>query len=169
MIVLPVPPPTRSSALPHGVRIVESNQPLAVRCVHWQRIAQPVRPLRSRFRSHHDELHPVSDVIREQRLVVKVEQRVQPGTAVRHRHLRRLSISDTNERLGPRLLVAENDREPRAENPPELFSKPFAEVLAAAVDGGHVSVRRAAALVGLPIEGLEELFAIHRVEHVIDL
>ena len=75
----------------------------------------------------------------------------------------------TNERLGPRLLVAENDREPRAENPPELFSKPFADVLAAAVDGGHVSVRRAAALVGLPIEGLEELFAVHRVEYVIDL
>ena len=50
-----------------------------------------------------------------------------------------------------------------------LFSRPFAEVLAAAVDGGHVSVRRAAALVGLPIEDLEELFAVHRVEHVIDL
>ena len=56
-----------------------------------------------------------------------------------------------------------------AENSPELFSKPFAEVLAAEVDGGHVSVRRAAALVGLPIEGLEELFAVHRIEHVIDL
>ena len=43
----------------------------------------------------------------------------------------------------------------------------LANNFAAAVDGGHVSVRRA--LVGLPIEGLEALFAVHRVEHVIDL
>ena len=50
-----------------------------------------------------------------------------------------------------------------------LFSRPFAGVLAAAMDGGHVSVRRAAALMGLPTEGLEELFAVHRVEYVIDL
>ena len=42
-------------------------------------------------------------------------------------------------------------------------------VPAAAVDRGHVSVRRAAALVGLPIEDLEELCAVHRVEHAIDL
>ena len=45
----------------------------------------------------------------------------------------------------------------------------LANNFAAAIDGGHVSVRRAAALVGLPIEGLEELFAVHRVEPVIDL
>ena len=52
---------------------------------------------------------------------------------------------------------------------PTTSRRRFAEVLAAAVDGGHVSVRRAAALLGLPIEGLEELFAVHRAEHVIDL
>ena len=54
-------------------------------------------------------------------------------------------------------------------SPSALFSKQFAEVLAAATDGGHLSVRRAAVLAGLPIEGLEELFAVHGVEHVIDL
>ena len=53
--------------------------------------------------------------------------------------------------------------------PPSLFSKPFAEVLAAALDQGHISVRRAAALVGQPIEGLVELFAAHGVEYAIDL
>ena len=53
-----------------------------------------MRPLRSRLGSHHDELHPVSDLIYEQRLAVKVEQRVQPGVAVRRRHRRRLSMTD---------------------------------------------------------------------------
>lgn len=52
---------------------------------------------------------------------------------------------------------------------PPLFSRPFVEVLATAIDLGHLSVRRAAQLVGLPIEGLEELFAEHGVDCAIDL
>ena len=52
---------------------------------------------------------------------------------------------------------------------PALFSKRFAEVLAAAIDGGHISVRRTAELVGLPIEGLEELFEAHGIEQAIEL
>lgn len=62
----------------------------------------------------------------------------------------------------------------RAERPERFASEPELGPVpalrpAAALDGGHVSVRRAAALVGLPIEGLEELFAVHCVEQVIDL
>ena len=53
--------------------------------------------------------------------------------------------------------------------PPTLFSRPFAEVLASGLDQGHISVRRAAALVELPLEGLAKLFVAHRVEHAIDL
>ena len=79
------------------MRVVEPDQPLAVRGVQGQRIAQPVRSLRSRLGSHHGELHPVSDLIHEQGLAVKVKQRVQPGGAVRRRHRRKLSIAD-NER-----------------------------------------------------------------------
>ena len=52
---------------------------------------------------------------------------------------------------------------------PALFSRRFAEVLAAAIDEGHISVRRTAELVGLPIEGLEELFEAHGVEQAIEL
>ena len=52
---------------------------------------------------------------------------------------------------------------------PTLFSRPFAEVLGAALDQGHISVRRAAALVGLPMEALVELLTAHHVEHAIDL
>ncbi len=53
--------------------------------------------------------------------------------------------------------------------PPPLFSRPFAEVMAIAIDKGHLSVRRAAQLIGVPIEELEELFADHGVNCAIDL
>ena len=53
--------------------------------------------------------------------------------------------------------------------PPPLFSRPFLEVLATAIDRGHLSVRRAAQLVRLPIEGLEELFAEQGVDCAIDM
>ena len=45
----------------------------------------------------------------------------------------------------------------------------LANNFAAAVDGAMCQSGARAALVGSPIEGLEELFAVHRVEHVIDL
>ena len=52
---------------------------------------------------------------------------------------------------------------------PALYSRRFAEVLAAGIDGGHISVRRGAEIVGLPIEDLEELFEAHGVEQAIEL
>ena len=60
----------------------------------------------------------------------------------------------------------------RVDCPAELLGRRAAGHLlrvAVALDQGHVSVRRAAALVGLPVEGLAELFAAHGVEHAIDL
>lgn len=53
--------------------------------------------------------------------------------------------------------------------PPPLFSRRFMEVIAMAIDQGFLSVRRAARLVGLSIESLEELFAEHGIDYVIDL
>ena len=91
------------------------------------------------------------------------------SSALRWRLVALRRLTKSKARAIPEAALRNNGCEPCAEKPPALFSKPFAEVLAAAVDEGHVSVRRAAALVGLPIEGLEELFAVHRVEHVIDL
>ena len=52
---------------------------------------------------------------------------------------------------------------------PAPFSRGFAVVLAAGIDGGHISVRRAAGLIGLTIEGLQDLLEAHGVEHAIDL
>ena len=47
---------------------------------------------------------------------------------------------------------------------PALFSKPFAQLVTEAVEAGRVSVRRVAALLDLPIEEIEEIFAAHGVE-----
>jgi len=52
---------------------------------------------------------------------------------------------------------------------PLLFSKPFMEVIARAVDEGRVSARRAAGLVDLTVDDLAELFAAHGVEPPFDL
>ena len=68
----------------------------------------------------------------------------------------------------PEAALRNNGREDSSE-PPPLFSRPFVEVMAKAIDQGHVSVRRAAALVGLAIEDLEEVFAAHGVDQAIEL
>ena len=52
---------------------------------------------------------------------------------------------------------------------PPLFSKPFAEVLGMALAQGHISVRRAAALVGSEIEKLPAMLAAHGVEYEVEL
>lgn len=58
------------------------------------------------------------------------------------------------ERLGP----AEGE-----ERAPQLFGRQFAERLHAGIDGGHISVRRAASLTDLDYEGLERLFVEHNL------
>ena len=52
---------------------------------------------------------------------------------------------------------------------PPLFSKPFAEVLAKALEKGHVSVRRAASLVNTQVERLPTVLAAHGVEYEVEL
>ncbi|MCY4656245.1 MAG: XRE family transcriptional regulator [Gammaproteobacteria bacterium] len=54
-----------------------------------------------------------------------------------------------------------------AENPP-LFSKRFVEVLAGALNQGHLSIRRAATLVGVPLEALPEIMDAHGVEFTLE-
>ena len=52
---------------------------------------------------------------------------------------------------------------------PPLFSKPFVEVLALAIDEGLVSVRRAAALLDATVEDLSQIFTAHEVEGPVEL
>jgi hypothetical protein len=60
-------------------------------------------------------------------------------------------------------------RAPAEESPPAPFSKPFTEVLSLAIDGGHISVRRAASLVDMTVDELDSLFAEHGVRSTVDL
>jgi predicted HTH domain antitoxin len=56
-----------------------------------------------------------------------------------------------------------------AGDPPPLFSKPFAETLALAIDQGRVSARRAAGLVDLSVDDLADLLSTHGVESPFEL
>ena len=52
---------------------------------------------------------------------------------------------------------------------PALFSRRFVEILALAIEAGHVSVRRLAGLLGLTIEDMADLFVANGVARPVDL
>ena len=64
----------------------------------------------------------------------------------------------------PELALRNNGGVNEAQAAPLLFSRPFMEVIASAIDQGYLSVRRASALAGLPIEDVEDLFDAHGLE-----
>lgn len=72
-------------------------------------------------------------------------------------------LKPASARAVPDAALRNNGRDAAQIAPPPLFSKPFMEVIALAVDQGRVSARRAAALVDQTIDELIELFAIHGV------
>ena len=78
-------------------------------------------------------------------------------------------LARATARALPEAALRNNGRKKIEEVPPPLFSRSFAEVLVTAIDQGHLSVRRAAKLVGLPIDGLEELFAAHGLDYALEL
>ena len=90
------------------------------------------------------------------------------SSALRWRLVALRQLSKAKARAIPEATLRNNGRE-SSSTPPPLFSRPFVEVMATAIHQGHVSVRRAAALVGLPIEDLDELFSVHGVDFAIEL
>ena len=66
-------------------------------------------------------------------------------------------------------VLRKNKRGEAAAATPLLFSRPFMEVIALAVNEGRVSARRAAGLLDLTLDDLAELFAAHGVEPPFDL
>lgn len=60
-------------------------------------------------------------------------------------------------------LLRNNGRKGARREVPGLFSRPFAELVAAAVDAGRISARRAAGLLGLTVDDLAEAFETHGV------
>ena len=69
----------------------------------------------------------------------------------------------------PEPALRNNGRDVVEDAPPALFSRPFVEVLAFAIDGGHISLRRVAGLLDMTDEDLASLFAAHGVAHSVDL
>lgn len=78
-------------------------------------------------------------------------------------------LTRARARAIPETALRNNGRESAPNEQPPLFSKPFAQVVADALERGSISVRRAASLCGLAIEELEDVFAAHGVEHAIEL
>jgi Zn-dependent peptidase ImmA (M78 family)/DNA-binding XRE family transcriptional regulator len=72
-------------------------------------------------------------------------------------------------RAVPDAALRNNGRNAAQAVMPPLFSKPFMDLLALAVDQGRVSARRAAGLVDLTIDELGELFTTHGVPSPLEL
>ena len=94
VVMLPTSTRPRSTPFPHRTRIVETDQPGPIRGVQRQRVVESVRTFRSDIGSRRHELHPVPCFVHEQRLTVKVQQRVESRVAVSRLHYIRLSLSD---------------------------------------------------------------------------
>jgi Zn-dependent peptidase ImmA (M78 family)/DNA-binding XRE family transcriptional regulator len=70
----------------------------------------------------------------------------------------------------PEVALRNNGRPASARDPlPPLFSKPFVEVIALAIEQGRLSARRAADLLDMKLEDLAELCEAHGVKTAFDL
>ena len=72
-------------------------------------------------------------------------------------------LKPASARAVPDAALRNNGRDAVQAVTPALFSKPFTEVIALAIDQGRVSARRAAGLLDQTIDDLIELFAAHGV------
>ena len=62
-----------------------------------------------------------------------------------------------------------NGRDISGREPPPLYSKAFMEVIALAIDEGHMSARKAADLLDMTLDDLAQLCATHGVKVALDL
>jgi transcriptional regulator with XRE-family HTH domain len=69
----------------------------------------------------------------------------------------------------PDAALRNNGRVVPVVEPPPLFSKPFAKVIARALDDGRISARRAADLLDLTVDDLPDLFQAHGIEASVEL
>jgi XRE family transcriptional regulator, fatty acid utilization regulator len=69
----------------------------------------------------------------------------------------------------PDAALRNNGRRLATVEPPPLFSKPFAEVIARSLDAGRISARRAADALDLMVDDLPDLFREHGIEATVEL
>jgi Zn-dependent peptidase ImmA (M78 family)/DNA-binding XRE family transcriptional regulator len=81
--------------------------------------------------------------------------------------LERLDAAQANKI--PDSALRNNGRDIAGRKPPPLYSKAFMEVIALAIDEGHVSARKAANLLDMTLDDLAKLCATHGVEVSLDL
>ena len=91
------------------------------------------------------------------------------SSALRWRLVTTRRLTKARAQAIPESVLRYNGHDSAPSEQPPMFSRPFMKLLAAALERGNISVRRTASLCGLTIEELEELFAAHGVEHVIEL
>lgn len=77
--------------------------------------------------------------------------------------MKRLSHEQSDAISGDELRNNGRRKPGKLETPP-LFSKPFVQIVAAALDEGQTSMRRIASILGLAIDDFADLFAAHGVE-----
>ena len=90
------------------------------------------------------------------------------SSALRWRLVALKKLAKSVGRSIPESALRNNGHRDLPDRPP-LFSQPFAEVIAKAIDQGYVSVRRAARVVGLAVEDLQRLFSDHGIDCAIEL
>ena len=78
-------------------------------------------------------------------------------------------LKPARARAIPDAALRNNGRGEAAAAVPPPFSKPFIEVVGLAVEGGHVSARRASGLLDLTVDDLGDLFEIYGVPSPIEL
>ncbi|WP_315836067.1 XRE family transcriptional regulator [Bradyrhizobium prioriisuperbiae] len=72
-------------------------------------------------------------------------------------------LKPTMAKAIPDAALRNNGRDAAPTTPPPLYSKPFMQVIALAIEQGRVSERRAAGLLDLTMDDLADLFATHGV------
>ena len=103
------------------------------------------------------------------RLNVVADELHVTSSALRWRLAALRQLTKARAQAIPESALRNNGREAVPRELPALFSEPFAELLAEALERGFISHRRAALLCGLTIDDLDDLFAAHRVAYTIDL
>ncbi len=91
------------------------------------------------------------------------------SSALRWRLVALGALSLARARALPNVALRHNGREDADNIRSVLFSRPFMEVIGLALEQGLVSVRRAAGMLGLTVEGLTDVFAAHGVADPVEL
>jgi Zn-dependent peptidase ImmA (M78 family) len=78
-------------------------------------------------------------------------------------------LKPATAKASPDAALRSHGREQPAEALPPLFSRPFMQVIALAIDDGRVSARRAARLLDLTVEDMNDLFAVHGAAPPVEL